>query len=124
MKSGSDYYYMIFSDRPTQKKVFIRQLELVEVDLPIIVHMTASHGDIMDILATKARTIRLATLRSWDTKRLINWDSISYSPVFPKSTKQRVAKQVLLDRISLKRIHHLTPPNRGRRNDLSNTIVA
>ena len=38
MKLDLDYYYD-FSDRETQKRVFIRQLELArEVDLPIIIH--------------------------------------------------------------------------------------
>ena len=47
---GLDYYYD-FSDRETQKRVFIRQLELArEVDLPIIIHDRDAHGDIMNIL--------------------------------------------------------------------------
>ncbi|MDE8714811.1 TatD family hydrolase, partial [Veillonella atypica] len=52
---GRDYYYD-FSDRPTQKKVFIRQLELArEVDLPIIMHDRDAHGDIMDILSNEGK---------------------------------------------------------------------
>ena len=52
---GLDYYYD-FSDRETQKRVFIRQLELVrEVDLPIIIHDRDAHGDIMNILRNEGK---------------------------------------------------------------------
>lgn len=52
---GLDYYYD-FSDRETQKRVFIRQLELArEVDLPIIIHDRDAHGDIMNILRNEGK---------------------------------------------------------------------
>ena len=52
---GLDYYYD-FSDRETQKRVFIRQLELArEVELPIIIHDRDAHGDIMNILRNEGK---------------------------------------------------------------------
>ena len=107
---GLDYYYD-FSDRETQKCVFIRQLELArEVDLPIIIHDRDAHGDIMNILRN---AIKLGF-----------YISFAGPVVFPKSTNlKEVARQVPLDRILIETDSpYLTPPPfRGRRNDPSKT---
>ena len=128
---GLDYYYD-FSDRPTQKKVFIRQLELArEVDLPIIIHDRDAHGDIMDILRNEGKDnwgIFHCYSGSWElAKEAIKlgfYISFAGPVVFPKSTKlKEVAKQVPLDRILIETDSpYLTPPPfRGRRNDPSKT---
>jgi len=128
---GLDYYYD-FSDRPTQKKVFIRQLELArEVDLPIIIHDRDAHGDIMNILRNEGKDnwgIFHCYSGSWEmAKEAIKmgfYISFAGPVVFPKSTNlKQVAKQVPLDRILIETDSpYLTPPPyRGRRNDPSKT---
>ena len=128
---GLDYYYD-FSDRPTQKKVFIRQLKLArEVDLPIIIHDRDAHGDIMDILRNEGKDnwgIFHCYSGSWEmAKEAIKmgfYISFAGPVVFPKSTNlKEVAKQVPLDRILIETDSpYLTPPPyRGRRNDPSKT---
>ncbi len=128
---GLDYYYD-FSDRSTQKKVFIRQLELArEVDLPILIHDRDAHGDLMDVLRNEGkdnRGILHCYSGSWEmAKELIKmgfYISFAGSVVFPKSTSlKEVAKQVPLDRILIETDSpYLTPPPfRGRRNDPSKT---
>ena len=128
---GLDYYYD-FSDRPTQKKVFIRQLELArEVNLPIIIHDRDAHGDIMNILRNEGKDnwgIFHCYSGSWEmAKEAIKmgfYISFAGPVVFPKSTNlKEVAKQVPLDRILIETDSpYLTPPPfRGRRNDPSKT---
>lgn len=47
---GLDYHYN-YSDRETQKKVFIRQLEMAHAfKLPVTVHLRESYGDALDVL--------------------------------------------------------------------------
>ena len=128
---GLDYYYD-FSDRETQKRVFIRQLELArEVDLPIIIHDRDAHGDIMNILRNEGKDnwgIFHCYSGSWEmAKEAIKlgfYISFAGPVVFPKSTNlKEVAKQVPLDRILIETDSpYLTPPPfRGRRNDPSKT---
>lgn len=128
---GLDYYYD-FSDRVTQRAVFIRQLALArEVDLPIIIHDRDAHGDIMDILRNEGKGnwgIFHCYSGSWEmAKELVKmgyYISFAGPVVFPKSTKlKEVAQQVPLDRILIETDSpYLTPPPfRGRRNDPSKT---
>ena len=47
---GLDYHYDL-SDRPTQKRVFVRQLELANtLKLPVIIHMRDATADMTEIL--------------------------------------------------------------------------
>ncbi|MBQ3864867.1 MAG: TatD family hydrolase [Clostridia bacterium] len=47
---GLDYYYD-FSDRPTQKEWFEKQLVFAyEKDIPVILHIRDAHGDTVDLL--------------------------------------------------------------------------
>lgn len=47
---GLDYYYD-FSDRDTQKKIFIRQLQLAnQFGLPVVFHIREAMGDFVEIL--------------------------------------------------------------------------
>ena len=126
---GLDYYYD-FSDRETQKRVFIRQLELArEVELPIIIHDRDAHGDIMNILRNEGKDnwgIFHCYSGSWEmAKEAIKlgfYISFAGPVVFPKSTNlKEVARQVSLDRILIETDSpYLTPPPfRGRRNDPS-----
>jgi len=128
---GLDYYYD-FSDRETQKRVFIRQLELArEVELPIIIHDRDAHGDIMNILRNEGKDnwgIFHCYSGSWEmAKEAIKlgfYISFAGPVVFPKSTNlKEVARQVPLDRILIETDSpYLTPPPfRGRRNDPSKT---
>ena len=128
---GLDYYYD-FSDRETQKRVFIRQLELArEVELPIIIHDRDAHGDIMNILRNEGKDnwgIFHCYSGSWEmAKEAIKmgfYISFAGPVVFPKSTNlKEVAKQVPVDRILIETDSpYLTPPPfRGRRNDPSKT---
>ena len=128
---GLDYYYD-FSDRETQKRVFIRQLELArEVDLPIIIHDRDAHGDIMNILRNEGKDnwgIFHCYSGSWEmAKEAIKmgfYISFAGPVVFPKSTNlKEVARQVPLERILIETDSpYLTPPPfRGRRNDPSKT---
>lgn len=128
---GLDYYYD-FSDRDTQKRVFVRQLELArDVDLPIIIHDRDAHGAIMDILRNEGKGnwgIFHCYSGSRDmAKELIKmgyYISFAGPVVFPKSTSlKEVARQVPLDRILIETDSpYLTPPPfRGRRNDPSKT---
>ena len=128
---GLDYYYD-FSDRETQKRVFIRQLELArEVDLPIIIHDRDAHGDIMNILRNEGKDnwgIFHCYSGSWEmAKEAIKlgfYISFAGPVVFPKSTNlKEVAKQVPVDRILIETDspYLIPPPFRGRRNDPSKT---
>ena len=121
-----------FSDRETQKRVFIRQLELArEVDLPIIIHDRDAHGDIMNILRNEGKDnwgIFHCYSGSWEmAKEAIKmgfYISFAGPVVFPKSTNlKEVARQVPLERILIETDSpYLTPPPfRGRRNDPSKT---
>ena len=121
-----------FYNRETQKRVFIRQLELArEVDLPIIIHDRDAHGDIMNILRNEGKDnwgIFHCYSGSWEmAKEAIKlgfYISFAGPVVFPKSTNlKEVAKQVPVDRILIETDSpYLTPPPfRGRRNDPSKT---
>lgn len=128
---GLDYYYD-FSDKETQMKEFIYQLELArEVNLPIIIHDRDAHGDIMDTLKTHGKGnfgIFHCYSGSWEmAKECIKmgyYISFAGPVVFPNSTRlKEVAKEVPLDRILIETDSpYLTPPPfRGRRNDPSKT---
>ena len=124
---GLDYYYD-FSDRETQKRVFIRQLELArEVDLPIIIHDRDAHGDIMEYLANEGKDsgaffTAILVAGKWQ-KKLLNWDSTYPLRVLLYSLSllnlKEVARQVPLRSILIETDSpYLTPPPfRGRRND-------
>ena len=113
---GLDYYYD-FSDRETQKRVFI--------------HDRDAHGDIMNILRNEGKDnwgIFHCYSGSWEmAKEAIKmgfYISFAGPVVFPKSTNlKEVARQVPLDRILIETDSpYLTPPPfRGRRNDPSKT---
>nr|WP_054674838.1 TatD family hydrolase [Veillonella denticariosi] len=128
---GLDYYYD-FSDRDTQKRVFIRHLELArDVDLPIIIHDRDAHGDIMDILRNEGKdnwgyiSLLFGQLGNGEGSiKMGFYISFAGPVVFPKSTNlKEVARQVPLDRILIETDSpYLTPPPfRGRRNDPSKT---
>lgn len=49
---GLDYYYDL-SDRKTQRRVFVRQMELAqELNLPVVIHDRDAHADCMDIVSS------------------------------------------------------------------------
>lgn len=128
---GLDYYYD-FSDKPTQMREFIYQLELArDVNLPIIIHDRDAHGDILDTLKAHGKGnygIFHCYSGSWEMAKecikLGYYISFAGPVVFPKSTRlKEVAKEVPLDRILIETDSpYLTPPPfRGRRNDPSKT---
>lgn len=124
---GLDYYYD-FSDRETQKKVFVQQLDLARsLDMPIIIHDRDAHGDIMKTLKDEGKGVRgvfHCYSGSWEMAKealkMNYYISFAGPVVFPKSVNlKEVAKQVPLDRILVETDSpYLTPPPfRGRRNN-------
>lgn len=128
---GLDYYYH-FSDKDTQKAVFIRQLDLArELDMPIIIHDRDAHGDIMNILRKEGKGVRGvfhcysgSYEMAMEAIKMDYFISFAGPVVFPKSTNlKEVAKRIPLDHILIETDSpYLTPPPfRGRRNDPSKT---
>ena len=124
---GLDYYYD-FSDRPTQKKVFIRQLELArEVDLPIIIHDRDAHGDTMAILKKEGKgltgSIHCFSGSYEMAKELLKmgWFLGVDGPLtFKNSAKlPEIVAKIPLERLLLETdCPYLAPvPKRGRRNE-------
>lgn len=128
---GLDYYYD-HSDRESQKKAFIRQMEIArEVDLPIIIHDRDAHGDIMDLIRTEGKGVRGifhcysgSFEMAKEAIKLGFYISFAGPVAFKNSTKlKEVARQIPLDKILIETDSpYLTPPPfRGRRNQPSYT---
>lgn len=126
---GLDYYYM-HSPQETQRRAFIRQLELAkELRLPVIIHTRDAEADTIDILhtywaATGLRGIMHCFTGSYElAKAAIDIGMlISFSGIitFKKSAELRsVAAKLPLDTLLVETdCPFLSPePHRGRRNE-------
>jgi TatD DNase family protein len=123
---GLDYYYD-FSDRETQKKVFMEQLDLAKsLDLPVIVHNREAHQDTLDILKKMPPAKGLMHCYSGSPEmareliRLGFYFSFGGVITFKNARKPKeVASKLPLDRILMETdCPYLSPePYRGKRND-------
>ena len=130
---GLDYHYL-YSDKETQQKWFIRQVELAkELNLPFIIHDREAHGDTLAILKkykdSRMRGIMHCFSGSGEmAKEFIKlgfYISFAGPVVFPKSVKlKEAAASIPLDRLLIETDSpYLTPPPyRGKRNDPSHVI--
>lgn len=124
---GLDYHYD-FSDRNTQKKVFISQIELAKrLNLPIVIHSRDAFEDTYDILSKYARDMKVllhSFNETWDDlkKYLELGFYISCGGMITfKNAKNliKVVENVPIDRVLLETDSpYLTPvPHRGKRNE-------
>ena len=127
---GLDYYYE-FSDRETQKKVFIDQIDLArELDMPIVIHTRDAVEDTYDILAEHAVGMKVlihAFSESWEVcERFLKlgfYIALGGVVTFKNANKLlKVGTNVPLDRLVLETDSpYLTPhPYRGKRNEPKN----
>lgn len=126
---GLDYYYE-HSDRETQKKVFIEQMELARhLELPVIIHNRDAHEDCMDIVrrfpdvsgefhcySGSAQMARELLAMGW---------YLGFGGVVTFKNARKVIEVLEIcpkDRILLETdCPYLSPvPNRGKRNDSRN----
>lgn len=123
---GLDYYYDI-SERETQKKVFMQQLDLARsLDLPVVIHDRDAHQDTLDILKEVRPAKGLMHCYSGSLEmaqellRLGFYFSFGGVITFKNAKKPKeVASRLPLDRILLETdCPYLSPePYRGKRND-------
>ena len=127
---GLDYPYD-FSEKPDQKRVFVRQLELAkELNLPVQLHIREAFGDSMDLLRAHRDGLRgemhcfsgsVETAR--DCLDLGLYIALGGAVTFENARKLLdVAAYIPIDRLLVETdCPYLTPvPLRGRRNDPSN----
>ena len=123
---GLDYYYE-HSDRQTQKKVFIDQINLAKkLGLPIVIHSRDAVEDTYEILAEHAQGMKVllhAFSESWEVceryLKLGFYISMGGVVTFKNANKLlKVGENVPLDRLLLETDSpYLTPtPYRGKRN--------
>ena len=125
---GLDYYYDN-SERETQKKWFIRQLELAKkLDVPVIVHCRDAMGDCLEIIknsGVKKGVMHCFSGSSESAKEIlkIGWYiSFSGSVTFKNAKNlQMAAETIPMDRLLIETDSpYLSPePVRGKRNDPS-----
>ncbi|MBK8269493.1 MAG: TatD family hydrolase [Planctomycetes bacterium] len=106
---GLDYHYD-FSDRPSQLRVFRRQLELaVQARKPIVIHCREAHADVMSelraITGLKGVVFHCFTGTSREAAEILEagyWLSLTGVVTFKKSNELReVARMLPADRIML-----------------------
>jgi len=125
---GLDYHYD-HSPRETQKKVFIRQLELArEIRLPIVIHCREAWADLGEIIGAHWQASGLGGILHCfsggreDASRFLDWGfliSFAGNITFKKADDLRaVAQQIPLDSLLTETDSpYLAPvPHRGKRN--------
>lgn len=125
---GLDYYYDN-SERETQKKWFIRQLELAKkLDVPVIVHCRDAMGDCLEIIKNSGVTkgvMHCFSGSSESAKEILKlgwYISFSGSVTFKNAKNlQMAAETIPMDRLLIETDSpYLSPePVRGKRNDPS-----
>ncbi|HHW03538.1 MAG TPA: TatD family hydrolase [Thermoanaerobacterales bacterium] len=123
---GLDYYYD-FSDKDTQKRVFMEQLALAkELDLPVVVHDREAHQDTLKILQESGVKKGLMHCYSGSYELVGEFMKLGFYFSFGgtitfKNAKRpkEVVSKLPLDKILLETdCPYLTPePYRGKRND-------
>lgn len=123
---GLDYYYDL-SDRETQKRIFIEQLDLAKsLNLPVVIHDRDAHQDTLDILKDSRPAKGLMHCYSGSLEmaqeliRLGFYFSFGGVITFKNAKKPKeVASKLPLERILLETdCPYLSPePYRGKRND-------
>lgn len=128
---GLDYHYD-FSPRDVQRRVFLEQLDLAyELQLPVIVHMREAHGDMIDLLRSRADRLPGGVLHCFsgsaqsaqEYERLGFHISFAGPITFKNAGKLLTAAQaVSLDRLLIETDSpYLAPvPLRGKRNSPAN----
>ncbi|NGX56777.1 MAG: putative metal-dependent hydrolase YcfH [Candidatus Anoxychlamydiales bacterium] len=128
-ETGLDYYYD-FVDRTTQKKYFIKQLELAKkYDLPVIIHIRDAFDDFFEIVdeyyKNKKLLLHCFTGDKENAKKVLDRNFyISFSGIVTfKNAKnlKEVVKMVPLDKILIETDSpFLAPQNkRGKKNEPS-----
>lgn len=124
---GLDYYYE-FSDRDTQKRVFVEQIELAEsLKLPIVLHVRDAFNDTYEILKQNASKLHYgAVLHCYSgSKEMLNqfnkfdiFYSVGGAITFKNYAKFDMLQAIPLDRLMLETDSpYLTPvPYRGKIN--------
>lgn len=124
---GLDYHYD-HSPRPTQREVFIRQLDLArEAHLPVILHTREAEEETLELLQSHWRG-QTGVLHCFSGSAELAaaclemgfWVSFSGMVTFPKAEAIRqVASSIPLDRLLIETdAPYLAPvPHRGRRNE-------
>ncbi len=106
---GLDYHYD-FSDRRSQRAVFIRQLEIAqEIGKPIVVHCREAHGDTLQALSGCGRNrkvvIHCFTGSQAEAEEILEqgyWISLTGAATFKRSDElRRVAAMVPDDRLMI-----------------------
>jgi TatD DNase family protein len=126
---GLDYYYD-HSPRETQKRVFVKQIDLAkQLGLPIVVHDRDAHGDVLSIMQKEGRGARgvfHCYSGSWEMAELLLrmgfYLSFGGSLTFKNAAKTvNVAQKAPIGRILIETdAPYLTPvPLRGKRNEPS-----
>lgn len=129
---GLDYYYEL-SDKDTQKKVFMEQLELAkDLDLPVVIHDREAHQDTFEILKKSGIKKGLMHCYSGSLEMAQEFMKMGFYFSFGgiitfKNAKRpkEVASKLPLDKILIETdCPYLTPePYRGKRNDPTNIPI-
>ncbi len=131
---GLDFYYDL-SDRDTQKRVFIEQLELADaLALPVVLHVRDAYGAALDILTANKHYLRHGGVMhsyagSKETlKQVLDLGlRVSYGGVitFKNFAKSDVVRSTPLDRMLVETdCPYLTPvPYRGQTNYPRNVSI-
>lgn len=128
---GLDYFYDL-SDRETQKKVFVEQLQLAdELKLPVILHLRDAYEDMFNILKENKHLLNNGALLhcySGSAEMLDRFLELGLfialggAITFKTAKKEEVIKKIPLNRLLTETdCPYLTPePNRGKRNEPKN----
>ncbi|MFV0439862.1 MAG: TatD family hydrolase [Lachnospirales bacterium] len=125
---GLDYYYDL-SDRETQKKWFIKQLNLAKaLDLPVVIHSRDACLDTLNILKEYGHGRGVVHCFSGSYETAVEYIKLGYKIgvggvlTFKNAKLPDISKKVGLEHIVIETdAPYLTPvPNRGKRNDSTN----
>ncbi len=131
-ESGLDYYWEENPEKEVQIKAFKMQIDLAnELDLPLIIHIRESAGDVVSVL--KEKPLKQGIIHCVSVSKEIAeifikmglYISFAGTLTFKNAPKLRgVAEIVPLDRLLIETDSpYLSPePLRGRRNDSRNVI--